>query len=370
MTQADIAGYPDVTSRYVIRREIGRGGMATVYLADDVQHDREVAIKVLHSELSAAIGATRFSREIRTVARLQHPHILPLFDSGEANGTLFFVMPFVSGESLRDLIAREQALSLEATAAIVRQVGDALDYAHAQGVVHRDIKPENILLSQGQALLADFGVARVSANAAPDTLTAIGMALGTPAYMSPEQASGDPDVSKRSDLYALGCIVFELLSGNPPFVGANVMATMAQHITKPVPRVVGSRGELSDNVVAAVARMLDKEPSERFGSAAEFAMVLEHEVVVARQPSLGNRQLTEVVAAARAKQSVYVVDFTNITQAADVDWLSNGIAETVSVDLQKIGGVRVVSNDPASRQRVAKAKLDGPIGPEAARALG
>ena len=370
MPNAEADAYPQLTSRYVIRREIGRGGMATVYLADDLQHGREVAIKVLLPELSAAIGANRFSREIRTVARLQHPHILPLFDSGEVNGTLFFVMPFVTGESLRDRITREHSLTLEATATIVRQVGDALDYAHGQGLVHRDIKPENILLSEGQALLADFGVARASTNGTLDTITAIGMALGTPAYMSPEQASGDPDVDKQSDLYALGCIVYELLSGSQPFIGANAMATMAQHITRPAPRVVGSRGALSENVVAAVARMLEKEPSQRFASAAEFALALEFEVMAARQPSLVNRQLQVATAEANAKQTVFVLDFANIANAPDVDWLSGGIAETVSVDLQKIGGVRVVGSDASSRQRVAAAKREGPIGPDAARALG
>ena len=248
--------------------------MAVVYLAEDLRHERQVAIKVLRAELAVAIGADRFEREIRTVARLQHPHILPLFDSGGQGDALFFVMPFVDGESLRDRLERDGPFPLEAAAPIVRQIGDALDYAHARGVVHRDVKPENILLAGGQALLADFGIARAPERQRSDTLTSIGTTLGTPAYMSPEQASGERELDGRSDLYALGCVVYELLTGRPPFSGANAMATIAQHVLAPPPPLVAAQGAVPETVGAAVARLLAKDPADRFDTAAEFALVL------------------------------------------------------------------------------------------------
>ena len=350
---------PFLSERYAVRRELGRGGMAVVYLADDLRHDRPVAIKVLLPELAAAIGPDRFEREIRTVARLQHPHILPLFDSGGDGESLFFVMPFVDGESLRDRLQREGALALDTAAAIVRQVGDALDYAHARGVVHRDVKPENILLSGGQALLADFGVARAPVRRADQTLTSAGMTLGTPAYMSPEQAAGDRDLDGRSDLYALGCVTHELLAGAPPFTAGNAMATIAQHVLAPPPRLIGAREDLPDAVADAVARMLAKDPAERFGTAAEFALVLETASNAMRQPSTGERALRGIAREAERRPAVLVLDFTNITGATDVDWLSGGIAETVSTDLRRIGGIRVVGTDAPTRQRIATEQRSG-----------
>ena len=361
---------PRLSGRYAIRREIGRGGMATVYLADDLKHDRRVAIKVLLPALSAAIGADRFAREIRTLARLQHPHILPLFDSGDADGVLFFVMPFVDGESLRDRLRREVSLTLAATAGVVRQIGDALDYAHGQGVVHRDVKPENILLSGGHALLADFGVARPTPGKGLETLTSAGVTLGTPAYMSPEQASGEREIDGRSDLYALGCITHELLSGSPPFSGQNAMATMAQHVTKPPPRLVAARGQVSDDVVLAVRRMLAKDPRDRFESAAAFASILEAAANAAGHPSAGGGQPRVVERDPDARQRVCVLDFTNIARSPEVDWLSGGIAETISVDLRKIRGIRVVGGDAQARQKVSAAASAGAIEAETARRLG
>ena len=361
---------PFLSERYAVRRELGRGGMAVVYLADDLRHDRPVAIKVLLPELAAAIGPDRFEREIRTVARLQHPHILPLFDSGGDGESLFFVMPFVDGESLRDRLQREGALALDTAAAIVRQVGDALDYAHARGVVHRDVKPENILLSGGQALLADFGVARAPVRRADQTLTSAGMTLGTPAYMSPEQAAGDRDLDGRSDLYALGCVTHELLAGAPPFTAGNAMATIAQHVLAPPPRLIGAREDLPDAVADAVARMLAKDPAERFGTAAEFALVLETASNAMRQPSTGERELRGIAREAERRPAVLVLDFTNITGATDVDWLSGGIAETVSTDLRRIGGIRVVGTDAPTRQRIATEQRSGGIEADAVRRLG
>ena len=344
--------------------------MAVVYLADDLRHDRQVAIKVLLPELAAAIGADRFEREIRTVARLQHPHILPLFDSGGKDDTLFFVMPYVEGESLRARLTREGPLPLHTAAAIVRQIGDALDYAHARGVVHRDLKPENILLSGGQALLADFGVARAPMPQGHDTLTSLGIAVGTPAYMSPEQATGERNLDGRSDLYALGCVTHELLGGAPPFTGANAMATIAQHMVAPPPRLVGGREPVPDAVADAVLRMLAKDPEHRFGTAAEFALVLETALTTMRKPSAGDRHLRDIATRAERKQAVLVLDFTNISGASDTDWLSGGIAETVSVDLRRVGGIRLIGGDAPTRKRLADELGNGGIAADTAQRLG
>ncbi|HEY0778291.1 MAG TPA: serine/threonine-protein kinase, partial [Gemmatirosa sp.] len=215
-----------LAGRYAAERAIGRGGMATVYLARDRKHERAVAIKVLRPELAASIGAERFLREIRVAATMQHPHVLGLYDSGEAGGLLYYVMPFVAGESLRDRMRRAGQLPVEEALRIAAEVADALAYAHGRGTVHRDIKPENVLLSEGHAVVADFGIARATAPGA-ERLTETGMALGTPAYMSPEQAAGDPGVGPSTDVYALGCVLCEMLVGEPPFTGPNGMAVMA-----------------------------------------------------------------------------------------------------------------------------------------------
>ena len=341
-----------LVEQYEIVREIGRGGMATVYLANDRKHGRTVAVKVLLAELSEAIGADRFSHEIRTVSRLHHPHILPLFDSGEQDGVLFFVMPFIEGESLRQLLDREGSTDLAFAATIARQVGDALDYAHAHDIVHRDVKPENIMLVAGHALLADFGIARALSPDERQTLTAAGATLGTPFYMSPEQAGGERHLDGRSDLYALGCIVFEMLSGARPFEGPNQMATMAQHVMKQAPRLVGVRAPVASDVADAVERMLSKAPEDRFSSASAFATVFEHAVhrgqfAVSSVPPL---QPTPPV-----HTNVLVLDFSNISAAADIDWLTVGIADTISADLKRIAGVRVVGSDAPTCQRISAA---------------
>lgn len=370
MTSSDTGGNSLLAGRYELGREIGRGGMATVYVAEDVRHERQVAVKVLHPELSASIGIDRFSREIKLAARLQHPHILSLYDSGEMNGSLFYVMPYVDGESLRERLTRLRALRLEDTARIIRQVGDALDYARARGVVHRDIKPENILLSGNQAFLADFGVAKAVGIGAADTLTSFGVTLGTPAYMSPEQATGEQDLDGRSDLYALGCLAYEMLSGSPPFSGKNAMATISQHITKPPPPLVGLLEQVPEQVGAAVRLMLAKDPDERPASAAVFATVLETAANAARLPSPSDERLGAIARAGADRKSVCVLDFANIANAADLDWLSTGIAETVTVDLRKISGIRVVGADADTRQRVAAAGKSGLLDGETARELG
>ena len=262
-----------LAGRYLVEEKIGEGGMAIVFRARDLRHERLVALKVLRPELSPSLGGERFLREIRLAARLQHPHILPLHDSGEAGGFLFYVMPFVEGESLRQRLDREGQLPVEDALHLGREVADALQYAHERDVVHRDIKPENILLSGGHALVADFGIARAIGAAGGMALTETGLAVGTPAYMSPEQATAHPRVDGRADVYALGCVVYEMLAGDPPFRGpAHII--IAQHSAATPPSVRGARPTVPPVVDAAVAKALAKSPADRFNSAAQFASAL------------------------------------------------------------------------------------------------
>jgi eukaryotic-like serine/threonine-protein kinase len=263
-----------LADRYLIEGELGQGGMATVYLAEDLRHSRRVALKVLRRELAAVIGAARFLTEIRTTANLQHPHILPLFDSGEVDGTVFYVMPVVEGESLRERLTREKQLPVEEAARIAREVAGALDYAHRHGVIHRDVKPENILLHDGRALVADFGIALAANEAGGTRMTETGMSLGTPQYMSPEQAMGERDVSARSDVFSLGCVLYEMLTGEPPFTGATAQAIVARVLTEQPRSVTGQRRTVPAHVDAAVRRALQKLPADRFQSAARFADAL------------------------------------------------------------------------------------------------
>jgi Tol biopolymer transport system component/tRNA A-37 threonylcarbamoyl transferase component Bud32 len=264
-----------LSGRYRIEREVGSGGMATVYLAHDVRHERRVALKVLRSELAAVIGAERFLHEIKTTANLQHPHILALFDSGEVDGTVFYVMPYVEGESLRDRLNRETQLPVDEAVRIAREVADALDYAHRHGVVHRDIKPENILLHDGRAVVADFGIAlAVSRSDSASRMTETGMSLGTPHYMSPEQAMGEREVTSRSDVYALGCVLYEMLVGEPPFTGPSAQAIVARVVTESPRSLTGQRHTIPPHVDAAVRRALEKLPADRFKSSAQFAEAL------------------------------------------------------------------------------------------------
>ncbi|MDE3129097.1 MAG: serine/threonine protein kinase, partial [Gemmatimonadota bacterium] len=263
-----------LADRYRIERELGQGGMATVYLAHDLKHDRKVAIKVLHPDLAAALGAQRFLSEIKTTAALQHPHILPLHDSGEADGLLFYVMPYVEGESLRDRLNREKPLPIEDAEGIAREVADALDYAHRHGVIHRDIKPENILLHDRRALVADFGIALAVQSAGGERMTQTGLSLGTPHYMSPEQAMGEKQIDARSDVYALGAVLYEMLTGDPPFTGSTVQAIVAKVMSAEPEPVTMLRKNTPEPVAYAVHRALEKLPADRFGTAAEFAAAL------------------------------------------------------------------------------------------------
>jgi tetratricopeptide (TPR) repeat protein len=259
-----------LADRYTIEREIGSGGMATVYLAEDLKHHRPVAIKVLRPELAAALGPERFLREIELTARLNHPHILPLLDSGEAEGLLFYVMPYVEGESLRERLALERQLPLDEALRIAAEVADALDFAHQHNVLHRDIKPENILLESKHAVVADFGIARAIDAAGGTRLTETGIAVGTPEYMSPEQAGGGKDLDGRSDVYALGCVLHEMLAGQPPFTGPTVESLVRQHLSAEPPTVTALRPSVPEGVVAALTRSLAKAPADRFGSAVAF----------------------------------------------------------------------------------------------------
>jgi TolB-like protein/tRNA A-37 threonylcarbamoyl transferase component Bud32 len=263
-----------LADRYRVERELGAGGMATVYLAEDLRHRRKVAVKVLHPELAQSLGAERFLREIETTANLRHPHILPLYDSGSAGGFLFYVMPVVEGESLRDRLAREKQLPIETALSITREVADALGYAHSRGVVHRDIKPENILLENDHAVVADFGIARALSAAGGDHLTQTGTAVGTPRYMSPEQAAGEHDVDGRSDLYSLGCVLYEMLGGQPPFTGPTAEVIARQHLVTEAAPITNLRPTVPPEVAEALARTLAKNPADRFNPAAQLVQAL------------------------------------------------------------------------------------------------
>ncbi|HEX6943599.1 MAG TPA: protein kinase [Gemmatimonadaceae bacterium] len=263
-----------LAGRYRIERELGQGGMATVYLAQDLKHDRKVALKVLKPELAAVLGADRFVVEIRTTASLQHPHILPLFDSGTADGFLYYVMPFIEGETLRDKLNRETQLGVDEAVRIAREVADALDYAHGKGVIHRDIKPENILIQNGRPMVADFGIALAVSAAAGGRMTETGLSLGTPHYMSPEQATADKEITGRSDVYSLASVLYEMLAGVPPHEGGSAQQTIMRIITD-TPRPVSElRKSVPPNVAAAVARALEKLPADRFAGAKEFSEAL------------------------------------------------------------------------------------------------
>ena len=320
-----------LTDRYRIERELGQGGMATVYLAHDLRHERDVAIKVLHPDLGAALGSDRFLSEIRTTARLQHPHILPLLDSGEADGLLYYVMPLVTGETLRTRLERERQLPVTDAVQITREVADALGYAHGHGVVHRDIKPENILLQGGHALVADFGIALAVQSAGGQRMTQTGLSLGTPQYMSPEQAMGERSVDARSDIYALGAVAYEMLVGEPPFTGPTVQAIVARLVTEEPRPIAIQRKAVPEQVEDAVLRALEKLPADRFASAGEFAAALGGEAK-RRRPSSG-----VVGAAASSRPSRFAWPVAVLALAGAALW----------------GWLRPAPDHPAGRQRIA-----------------
>ncbi len=260
-----------LAQRYRLGAEIARGGMATVYRATDLKHGRDVALKVVSDEALAGTAVNRFLREIEVTGRLTHPHILPLLDSGNVEGVPYYVMPFVGGETLRARLTRDGALPVAAAVSLAAEIAAALDFAHRQGVVHRDVKPENVLLQDGHAMVADFGIAKAfSVATAGAALTATGVSVGTPAYMAPEQAAGDRDVDARADVYALGCVLYEMLSGSPPFHGNTARALMARHATDPVPAIRSVRATVPDQLERVVQRALAKVPADRYATAAEM----------------------------------------------------------------------------------------------------
>lgn len=333
-------------SRYLVERELGRGGMATVYLARDLKHGRLVALKVLRPEVAATLGLERFLREIQVAAGLTHPHILSLHDSGEAEGLLYYVMPFIAGESLRDRLSREQRLEVEDALGIAREVADALDYAHHQGVVHRDIKPENILLGSGHALVADFGIARAidAAGGTHSTLTQSGSVVGTPTYMSPEQVTGDPMLDARSDVYSLGCVLFEMLTGSPPFAGSTAQAILVRRLSENAPSLRSLRPAVPAAVEAAVARALAREPADRFPSAGALSAALDlwtrsGTALAALSPPLG--------ATHGGEASIAVLPFANLSPETEDEYFSEGMTEELIHALTKVPQLRVASRTSA-----------------------
>ncbi len=345
-----------LADRYVVESEIGRGGMATVFLAQDLRHDRRVAIKVLHPELAASLGPDRFLREIKIAAKLDHSHILALHDSGEADGLLYYVMPFVEGESLRERLEREGQLPTDQAIGIIVEVADGLAYAHERGVVHRDIKPGNILLSAGHARIADFGVARALGAASAGQATATGLAVGTPTYMSPEQA-GAGDVDGRSDTYALGCVLYEMLSGDPPFDGPTPQSLLAKHAVEEVPSLRTTDPEIPLYVECVVERAMAKDPADRFQTPGELAETLTTGTVVARVRRQRRTRRAAVAARATAVAAVLglagwwistmsvgpeferlaVLPLVDLTNDPEQAYLAAGVHEALIVELGRLG---------------------------------
>ena len=336
---------------YRIERELGQGGMATVYLARDLKHERQVAIKVLRPELASALGPERFLREIRTTANLRHPHILPLYDSGDAEGALFYVMPLIEGESLRDRLNRERRLPVDDALRIAREVADALGYAHGRGIIHRDIKPENILLEGGHAVVADFGIARAVSAAGGGALTQTGLAVGTPAYMSPEQVLAEATLDGRSDLYSLGCVLFEMLTGEPPFAAATTQRTIARRLTEPPPVLAQSHPELPPHLSNALERVLATEPAERPATAADFTASLSAWPISTETQPVISRSTgpTRSVRRDTPTRGLVVLPFVNRSPDAADEYFSDGLTEEIISDLAGVKALSVISRSSAMR---------------------
>ena len=331
-----------LSQSYSIDRELGRGGMATVYLAQDAKHDRVVALKVLHPDLAASLGPDRFLREIKLAARLNHPHILPLFDSGQADGFLYYVMPYVEGESLRERLDREQQLSIEEAVHHGRAIASALDYAHRQGIVHRDIKPENVMLYEGEAMVMDFGIAKAVSAAGSETLTQTGMMVGTPAYVSPEQAAGEANLDGKSDQYSLACVVYEMITGERPFAGATPQAIMAKRFSETPKPLRDLRSTVPESVEKAVSRAMSTDAGGRYATTAQFGQAL-------ASGSLATPTNTAAVPVApvSAAKSVAVLPFANQSADPENEYLTDGIADEIISALTKIQSLRVTSRTSA-----------------------
>jgi serine/threonine-protein kinase len=346
-----------LSDRYRIERELGAGGMATVYLAQDLKHDRKVAIKVLKPELAAVIGAERFLSEIKTTANLQHPHILPLHDSGQADSFLFYVMPFVEGESLRNRLNREKQLPVADAVRIATEMAGALDYAHRHGIIHRDIKPENILLHDGSALVADFGIALAASKAGGTRMTETGMSLGTPHYMSPEQAMGEREITATTDVYALGCVLYEMLIGEPPFTGPTAQAVVAKVLTEEPAPIGPRRRSVPESVEAAVFMALEKLPADRFATAAEFVAAIQSDGAAtgtSTRARLGRRPGAPPTAR-RAPPAPAPSRLAIVEPGTSVAF--NGVARTI--DISSEGQLVVFAVNHPLGSRVLARRLDG-----------
>jgi eukaryotic-like serine/threonine-protein kinase len=371
-----------LADRYNLERELGRGGMATVYLARDLKHERPVAIKVLHPELGMALGPERFLREIRYAARLQHPHILTLLDSGECAGLLWYTMPYVEGESLRDRLQREVQLDLDDSLRIAYQVAQALGYAHEHGVIHRDVKPENILLAKNGTLVADFGIAKALEAPGIERLTETGLSLGTPAYMSPEQTADSRQLDGRSDLYALGCVVYEMLAGQPPFTGPTAQSILARHAVDPVPSLRTIRPTVPRGVETAIMKAMAKVPADRYAGMAQFAEALTR-AEPARTPNrrlpamiLGGLILTAAVLALLAGsdlggllrglrgepavsriRSLAVLPLESLSSDSSQEYLAVGMTDELITNLAQLGALRVIARTSVMRYKGSKKTL-------------
>ena len=367
-----MSGIPDrlaaaLADRYRLERELGQGGMATVYLAEDLKHKRRVALKVLKPELAAVLGAERFLQEITTTAALRHPHILPLYDSGSVVGPdqsgpyMFYVMPFIDGETLRNRLDRESQLPLQDAVRIACEVADALSYAHGRGVIHRDIKPENILLDNGHAVVADFGIAQAVSDSGGERLTQTGLVLGTPLYMSPEQAGGEP-VDARSDLYALACVTYEMLAGSPPFSGATALAVMARHALDPVPALRTPRPGIPAAMADAVEQALAKTPADRFPTVQAWRDALAE--AASAKPESGNSS-----SARRAAEGFWVgvLPFRYNGSDRDVTALTEGLPEEIVTGLSRFSYVRVIAHGSGGRELGASYLLEGSLRQSGAR---
>ncbi|MGE5750230.1 MAG: protein kinase domain-containing protein [Gemmatimonas sp.] len=318
--------------RYTIENEIGRGGMATVYRARDPRHDRSVAVKVLNADIAASLGTERFLQEIKTVASLTHPHIVPVHDSGETGGVLYYVMPHISGETLREKIAREKQLSPAEAVRLTRTLASALDFAHRHGVVHRDMKPENVMMFEGEPLILDFGIAKAISVAGGESLTRTGVAIGTPAYLSPEQASGETQLDGRSDQYSLACVVYEMLSGQPPFVASTPQAVIAKRFSE-LPKRFPPGVNVPSGASDVLLRALSLDPAERFPTVSEFARALELAI--------------PAEAADSGRRSIAVLPFTNMSADAENEFFTDGISEEIINALTKVRALDVASRTSA-----------------------